>query len=175
VPIALQLQFLVRSNKTDMNILKQTKEAVRVSICHTATVIANAFMHTGTTSDQFLRDNLDWLARATNWSKFTATASLGKADFCSLVFSSGECTFSMYWFYFRGFLFAGVIHHGHEKEALSLMQAYLPRENASGSAGYSEGGALFALGLIHANHGHSIIDYLLTQLRVSCVRIDVML
>jgi hypothetical protein len=35
-------------------------------------------MHCGsTTSDQFLRDNLDWLSRATNWAKFTATASLG--------------------------------------------------------------------------------------------------
>lgn len=137
VSIALQLQFLVRSNKTDMTILKQTKESVRVSICHTATVIANAFMHAGTTSDQFLRENLDWLARATNWAKLTATASLG------------------------------VIHHGHEKEALNLMQSYLPREGGGATAGYSEGGALYALGLIHANHGNDIIDYLLTQLRVS--------
>ena len=24
-----------------------------------------------------IRDNLDWLARATNWAKFTATSSLG--------------------------------------------------------------------------------------------------
>lgn len=136
VSIALQLQFLVRSNKTDMTILKQTKESVRVSICHTATVIANSYMHAGTTSDQFLRENLDWLARATNWAKLTATASLG------------------------------VIHHGHEKEALNLMQAYLPREGGGSTAGYSEGGALYALGLIHANHGADIIDYLLTQLRV---------
>jgi len=136
VSIALQLQFLVRSNKTDMTILKQTKESVRVSICHTATVIANAYMHAGTTSDQFLRENLDWLARATNWAKLTATASLG------------------------------VIHHGHEKEALSLMQAYLPREGGGATAGYSEGGALYALGLIHSNHGADIIDYLLSQLRV---------
>ncbi|CAL8114196.1 unnamed protein product [Orchesella dallaii] len=135
VSIALQLQFLVRSNKTDMTILKQTKESVRVSICHTATVIANSYMHAGTTSDQFLRENLDWLARATNWAKLTATASLG------------------------------VIHHGHEKEALSLMQAYLPREGGGATAGYSEGGALYALGLIHANHGADIIDYLLSQLR----------
>ncbi|PKU29259.1 hypothetical protein llap_20437 [Limosa lapponica baueri] len=52
-------------------------DAVRNSVCHTATVIANSFMHCGTTSDQFLRDNLEWLARATNWAKFTATASLG--------------------------------------------------------------------------------------------------
>ena len=52
-------------------ILKNIKEAVRNSVCHTATVIANSFMHSGTTSDQFLRDNLEWLARATNWAKFT--------------------------------------------------------------------------------------------------------
>ncbi|XP_019870758.1 26S proteasome non-ATPase regulatory subunit 1-like [Aethina tumida] len=134
VSIELHLQFLIRSNHADLLILKQTKETVRVSICHTATVIANAFMHSGTTSDQFLRDNLEWLARATNWAKLTATASLG------------------------------VIHRGHEHEALTLMQSYLPKE-VGPSSGYSEGGGLYALGLIHANHGANIIDYLLTQLK----------
>lgn len=134
VSIDLHLQFLIRSNHTDMLILKNTKDAIRVSICHTATVIANAFMHSGTTSDQFLRDNLEWLARATNWAKLTATGSLG------------------------------VIHRGHEQEALALMQSYLPKE-AGPSSGFSEGGGLFALGLIHANHGAAIIDYLLGQLK----------
>ncbi|KAG8003741.1 26S proteasome non-ATPase regulatory subunit 1, partial [Nibea albiflora] len=109
-------------------------DAVRNSVCHTATVIANSFMHTGTTSDQFLRENLEWLARATNWAKFTATASLG------------------------------VIHKGHEKEALQLMATYLPKDTSPGSA-YQEGGGLYALGLIHANHGGDIIDYLLSQLK----------
>ncbi|XP_011503655.1 PREDICTED: 26S proteasome non-ATPase regulatory subunit 1 [Ceratosolen solmsi marchali] len=134
ISIDLHLQFLIRSNHTDMLILKNTKDAIRVSICHTATVIANAFMHSGTTSDQFLRDNLEWLARATNWAKLTATASLG------------------------------VIHRGHEQEALPLMQSYLPRDTGAG-AGYSEGGGLYALGLIHANHGAAITDYLLGQLK----------
>uniref|UniRef100_A0A336MJX1 26S proteasome non-ATPase regulatory subunit 1 n=1 Tax=Culicoides sonorensis TaxID=179676 RepID=A0A336MJX1_CULSO len=134
ISIDLQLQFLIRSNHADLQILRQTKEAVRVSICHTATVIANGFMHAGTTSDQFLRDNLEWLARATNWAKLTATASLG------------------------------VIHRGHENESLALMQSYLPRESGP-SSGYSEGGGLYALGLIHANHGANIIDYLLQQLK----------
>ncbi|XP_036343721.1 LOW QUALITY PROTEIN: 26S proteasome non-ATPase regulatory subunit 1-like, partial [Rhagoletis pomonella] len=134
ITIDLQLQFLIRSNHADLQILRGTKEAVRVSICHTATVIANAFMHAGTTSDQFLRDNLDWLARATNWAKLTATASLG------------------------------VIHRGHEKDSLGLMQSYLPKETGP-SSGYSEGGGLYALGLIHANHGANIIDYLLQQLK----------
>lgn len=129
--IQQHLQFLISNNHSDLLILRHTKEAVRASVCHTATVIANGFMHCGTTSDQFLRENLDWLSRATNWAKMTATASLG------------------------------VIHRGHEKEALTLMQAYLPRE--SNSPGYVESGSLYALGLIHANHGGAIIDYLLAQ------------
>ncbi|KAL7991133.1 hypothetical protein Chor_014563, partial [Crotalus horridus] len=124
--IELHLQFLIRNNNTDLMILKNTKDAVRNSVCHTATVIANSFMHCGTTSDQFLR--------ATNWAKFTATASLG------------------------------VIHKGHEKEALQLMATYLPKDTSPGSA-YQEGGGLYALGLIHANHGGDIIDYLLNQLK----------
>ncbi|CAB1324704.1 unnamed protein product, partial [Coregonus sp. 'balchen'] len=81
-----------------------------------------------------LQENLEWLARATNWAKFTATASLG------------------------------VIHKGHEKEALQLMATYLPKDTSPGSA-YQEGGGLYALGLIHANHGGDIIDYLLSQLK----------
>uniref|UniRef100_A0A3P8W745 26S proteasome non-ATPase regulatory subunit 1 n=1 Tax=Cynoglossus semilaevis TaxID=244447 RepID=A0A3P8W745_CYNSE len=80
------------------------------------------------------KENLEWLARATNWAKFTATASLG------------------------------VIHKGHEKEALQLMATYLPKDTSPGSA-YQEGGGLYALGLIHANHGGDIIDYLLGQLK----------
>ena len=74
---------------------------VRNSICHTATIVANAFMHSGTTSDTFLRDNLEWLSRATNWAKFTATASLG------------------------------VIHKGHEKDALKFMATYLPKDSGN--------------------------------------------
>ncbi len=31
-------------------------------------------MHCGTTVDTFLRDNLEWLKKATNWAKFSATA-----------------------------------------------------------------------------------------------------
>jgi len=134
--IKLHLEFLIRNNHADLLVLKNTKDIVRNSICHTATVIANAFMHCGTTSDTFLRSNLEWLARATNWAKFTATASLG------------------------------VIHKGHEKESLKLMGSYLPKDGGSGSA-YQEGGGLYALGLIHSNHGESIKEYLLQQLKNS--------
>lgn len=55
-------------------------------------------------------------------------------------------------------------HQGHEKEALQLMATYLPKDTSPGSA-YQEGGGLYALGLIHANHGGDIIDYLLSQLK----------
>jgi len=134
-PIYLHLQFLIRNDHTDPLILKNTKEAVRVSICHTATVIANGFMYSGTTHDHFLRDNLDWLSRATNWAKLSATATLG------------------------------LIHRGHEKESLSLMQSYLPKDTAGTSSGYAEGGGLYALGLIHANHGGEITEYLLGQVK----------
>lgn len=132
--IFVHLQFLIRNDKSDLLILKQTKDAVRVSICHTATVIANGFMHSGTTHDSFLRDNLDWLSRATNWAKLSATASLG------------------------------VIHRGHEVNSLELMETYLPKDSASGT-GYAEGGGLYALGLIHANHGGEITDYLIGKVK----------
>lgn len=133
--ISVHLQFLIRSNKADMLILKNTKEAVRNSVCHNATVIANSFMHCGTTCDSFLRENLEWLGRATNWAKFTATASLG------------------------------VIHRGHENEALSLMSTYLPKDTTGAGSEYPQGGGLYALGLIHANHGGKMVDYLLKELK----------
>ena len=53
------------------------------SITHNATVIANGLAHFGATSDIFLRENLDWLKRASNWAKFTATASLGVIHYVS--------------------------------------------------------------------------------------------
>eukprot|EP01102_Stenamoeba_stenopodia_P013510 TRINITY_DN4394_c0_g1_i1.p1 TRINITY_DN4394_c0_g1~~TRINITY_DN4394_c0_g1_i1.p1 ORF type:complete len:951 (-),score=235.34 TRINITY_DN4394_c0_g1_i1:34-2886(-) len=133
--IGLSLEFLFKSNKTDLLILKNVKTAVegRNSVCHSATVFANAIMHAGTTTDTFLRENLEWLSRATNWAKFSATAGLG------------------------------VIHKGHLKEGKSLLGPYLPQQNVSSSP-YSEGGALYALGIIHANHGESITKYLLNAL-----------
>jgi len=130
--IELYLQFLIRNNHTDSLILKNTKDQVRNSICHNGCVIANGFMHAGTTIDQFLRDNLDWLSRAANWAKFTATSSLG------------------------------VIHKGHENDSLSLMATYLPKSSTTGSP-YQEGGGLYAIGLIHANHGRGKITEYLTQ------------
>jgi 26S proteasome regulatory subunit N2 len=94
---------------------------------HTALTLQNAFMHSGTTSDQFLRENLEWLGQASNWSKFSATAALG------------------------------VINKGYFEKAMLILGPYLPSEGGQDSvvsgAEYSEGGALYALGLINAGCG----------------------
>lgn len=142
--IQLTLQFLYSHNKSDLLILKTIKQSVemRNSVCHSATIYANALMHGGTTVDTFLRENLDWLSRATNWAKFSATAGLG------------------------------VIHRGHLQQGRSLMAPYLPQSGAGGGGSpYSEGGALYALGLIHANHGEGIKQFLRDSLRSTNVEV----
>lgn len=83
-------------------------------------------MHAGTTSDLFLRENLEWLGMASNWSKFSATAALG------------------------------VIHKGYFEQGMNILGPYLPQPGGESSlqgAAYSEGGALYALGLINAGCG----------------------
>ncbi|RAH82770.1 26S proteasome regulatory complex, non-ATPase subcomplex, Rpn2/Psmd1 subunit [Aspergillus japonicus CBS 114.51] len=132
--IQLNLEFLYRNNKADIAILNKVRDSLeaRNSIFHTAVTLSNAFMHAGTTHDKFFRDNLEWLGKAVNWSKFTATAALG------------------------------VIHRGNLTQGEKLLQPYLPREHIAGVGGsgsvYSQGGSLYALGLIYANHGGMAVD-----------------
>ncbi|KAG5178924.1 armadillo-type protein [Tribonema minus] len=125
----LSLNFMFKQTHTDVLILNNIKTAVetRNSVLHNATVAAHAFMNAGTTVDAFLREHLEWMGRATNWGKFSATASIG------------------------------VVHKGHMGESMALLQPYLPQGGVSASP-YSEGGALYALGLIHANHGAAVAD-----------------
>ncbi|ELQ33180.1 hypothetical protein MCOR27_007317 [Pyricularia oryzae] len=131
--IKLNLEFLYRNNHTDLSILNKVRESLegRNSIFHTAVTFCNAFMNAGTTHDKFFRDNLEWLGKAVNWSKFTATAALG------------------------------VIHRGNLTQSRKLLEPYLPKSGglSSGST-FSQGGALYAYGLIHANHGADALDYL---------------
>ena len=100
-------------------------------------------MHAGTTSDVFLRENLEWLGYASNWSKFTATAALG------------------------------VIHKGNFEHGMVILGPYLPNENGGESqlagAAYSEGGALYALGLINAGvgSGQTVEEYLRNMLKAA--------
>ncbi|KAH6645499.1 armadillo-type protein [Truncatella angustata] len=135
--IKLNLEFLYRNNRTDLSVLNKVRDSLegRNSIFHTAVTFCNAFMNQGTTNDKFFRDNLEWLGKAVNWSKFTATAALG------------------------------VIHRGNLSQSRKLLEPYLPRGSGgiSGGSVYSQGGALYAYGLIHANHGADALDYLKTQ------------
>ena len=135
--IDLEREFLFRNNHAEVKILSKIKESLdaRNSIFHTALTFANAFMHSGTTVDGFFRDNLDWLGKAVNWSKFSATAALG------------------------------VIHRGNLTQGMKLLDPYLPKDNSvTPGSPYSQGGSLFALGLIYANHGSEIIDFLKSKL-----------
>ena len=132
--IQLNLEFLFRNNRAEMSILNKVKDSLeaRNSIYHTAVTLSNAFMHAGTTHDKFFRDNLEWLAKAVNWSKFTATAALG------------------------------VIHRGNLTQGQKLLAPYLPKDNPSGAPNtgsvYSQGGSLYAFGLIYANHEGWAVD-----------------
>ena len=124
--IGLNLEFLFRNNKTDLLLLENLRTSIdqRSSVLHNGVVVAHAFMQAGTTNDAFLRKNIDWLAKAAHWAKFTASASMG------------------------------VIQKGHLSESRNVLSAYLPQVGGqtTGRSSYSEGGALYALGLIHANH-----------------------
>eukprot|EP00921_Rhytidocystis_pertsovi_P002494 GHVQ01004303.1.p1 GENE.GHVQ01004303.1~~GHVQ01004303.1.p1 ORF type:complete len:545 (-),score=77.34 GHVQ01004303.1:62-1696(-) len=136
--IELQLQFMHRNNHSDLILLDQIKNSVdqRSSIIHHGIVTAHGLMQAGTTSSAFLRPNLDWFSKSVNWAKFSAAASLG------------------------------VIHKGHIKESTVVLGAYLPKASGERGSPYSEGGALYALGLINANHSdESVKEYLLSQLR----------
>jgi 26S proteasome regulatory subunit N2 len=131
---ALLLDFMYKRNGTDSLLLKKFKDASEAgrknSVLHHAMIVAHGYAQCGTTADAFLRDNLEWLGRASNWAKFGATASLG------------------------------VVHKGNVESAMQLLRPYLPAVAADANAGapprsspYSEGGALYALGLIHCAEG----------------------
>lgn len=97
VPRKLSLQFMKKNNHTDMLQLKNLMEDVgtKNSITHGACVWANGIMNAMTTNDSFLRENLNWVAKATNWSRFSATASIG------------------------------MIHMGNEKDAEEVLDPYI--------------------------------------------------
>lgn len=88
-----------------------------------------------------LWENLEWLGKASNWSKFTATAALDK---------------------------------GHFEEGINILEPYLPSDNHDNSGSvsgnqFSEGGSLYAIGLINAGcgSGRSVESYLRGRLRVA--------
>ncbi|KZS89549.1 hypothetical protein SISNIDRAFT_526918 [Sistotremastrum niveocremeum HHB9708] len=141
--IKLYLQFLQRNNKFDLPILRNSEDSLnpRSSVYHTALSLQNAFMQLGTAPDAFLRQNLERLAIASNWSKFSATAALG------------------------------VIHKGNLDHGMELFGPYSPGAEGAGAAGgpYSEGGTLYALGLVNAGHGSGRVmeTYLIEKLKAA--------
>jgi len=157
-PSELALSFLHKQSNADRLIMETVKKSLeergsggRSSVLHNAAVLTHSYLYAGTTNDAFLRDYLDWMKKASNWAKFSATASLG------------------------------VIHAGHITEAMHLLQPYLPANpsgeegaTVTTSGGYAEGGSLYALGLIHGSHPGSsaekrkeTADFLRTHLRAS--------
>ena len=133
--------FLFKNNNADITILNKTKNLLdgRSSIFHSAVTFANAFMHAGT-DDSFFRKNLEWLGRATNWSKFSATAALGvihKGNLSQgrtilkpyLPGSSGSANNK------GGSLFAlGLIFAGHGREVIGTLKSFIDDNgNAAGS------------------------------------------
>ena len=134
--IRLNLEFLHRANRVDITVLNKIRDSLeaRNSIYHSAVTLAVAFMHAKTARDQFIRDNLEWLGKAVNWSKFTATAALG------------------------------VMHQGNLSNGERLLRPYMPRVSAAGvpstTSNYSHGGSLYAFGLIYANHEGWAVDFI---------------
>lgn len=140
----LDITFLHRNKNIDISILNASKHALegRNSIFHSAITFANAFMHMGTTDDTFFRKNLEWLGKASNWSKFSATAALGVIHKGNL--SQGRNILKPYLpgstgsaYTMGGSLFAlGLVFAGHGREIIDYLKLFI-NENGN-SAGASD-------------------------------------
>lgn len=138
----LDVTFLTQNNATDLLILSKTKSQLdgRNSIYHSAVTFLTAFMYAGTTDDLFFRSNLEWLGKATNWSKFSATAALGVIHRGNL--SQGRTILQPYLpgnsglhFTKGGSLYAlGLIYAGHGKETIDYLKRYLSEEGTANSS-----------------------------------------
>ncbi|RMD39357.1 hypothetical protein DV735_g5776, partial [Chaetothyriales sp. CBS 134920] len=134
--IHLNIEFLNKSSRVDLTVLNKVKDSLeaRNSIYHTALTLCSAFMNAKTANDDFFSKNLEWLAKAVNWSKFTVTAALG------------------------------VIHQGNINQVDRLLGPYLPKSSLGGAPStgslYSQGGSLYAYGLICANHKGKAVDFI---------------
>ena len=136
ISVALGLEFLFRNNNTDIQIMRNTKSSFDSR---------NSALHSSISLANAIQNsgttNDEFLRESTDW-----------------LFRSAN------WARFTATAALGVINQGHLTESLKLLGPYLPAEGVSGSP-YSEGGALYALGLIHANHGSSVVPTLLKTLR----------
>jgi len=135
----LNLQWLKKNNATDMLLLNQIKDTTdkqkKNSMIHASIVWCNGAMNAYTTNDAFLRDNIGWVSLSTNWNRFSATSSLG------------------------------LIHTGNKEGAMEVLRPYLRGAGPDGqpTSPYSQGGAYYAYGLIHANKFNEETSNYLTQ------------
>lgn len=140
------ITFLKKHNNTDLTILHKTKDQLegRNSIFHNAVTFQNGFLHAGTTADGFFRANLEWLAKATNWTKFTATAALGVIHQGNL--SQGYRILQPYLPGNQGSCYTqggslyglGIIFAGHGREVIDYLRKHLVEGGGSGSSQGSE-------------------------------------
>lgn len=64
----------------------------------------------------------------------------------------------------------GVIHKGYYQHGIEILSPYLPQagiESTVPGTAYSKGGALYALGLINAGCGSTVIPYLRDALKAA--------
>jgi len=66
-------------NKSDANLTKNLIKSVEKSgaVCHLGVIISNSILNSHTRNDIFLKENLEWVSKTTNWARFTAISSLG--------------------------------------------------------------------------------------------------
>ena len=99
----LYMQFLSKNNKTDDQILTEIKESIpqTVSILQEACLWSNGIMNACTTDDSFVKKNLEWISKTSNWAKFSC---------CSIL---------------------GMIHKGNKANAMIILQPYLNQTHAN--------------------------------------------
>ncbi len=109
------------SNKTDPNVLKGLIKSVEKggSVTHLGVILCNSLLNSHTGNDSFLKDNLDWVSKATNWARFITTSSIG------------------------------VIHMNNIEKGYDIIKQYLPGGSLNQNSIYAQGGAFYGLGLIY--------------------------
>ncbi|EAR85471.2 26S proteasome regulatory complex, subunit RPN2 (macronuclear) [Tetrahymena thermophila SB210] len=120
-------KVLEHLNKSDPLYIKQIHSAVdsKKSVAHTALILCNSILNAGTGNDQFVKDNIDWAQKSQLWARFASLASLG------------------------------MIHSGKPEQAKQIFASHLPKGQAGGNTGgapnyYSNGGALYGIGIMHS-------------------------
>ncbi|OHS96301.1 Proteasome/cyclosome repeat family protein [Tritrichomonas foetus] len=118
--LKLYLEFLFKRNHSDIQGLITLKDTFDTMrpLVHTSVVLAYALMYAGTADDNFYRNNTPWFTNAKKWAQFTTAAAVG------------------------------VIHIGHLRDALKILDSFLRPDAPE----YVLGGALYALGLIFVNY-----------------------